>query len=295
MVNTYQISEYIDNISFKESLGMGYDPGEVFEAICNLSSMYNQVLSDAYKENDELKTKVAMLESRGFEQIEISPRVLQFPAPESESERTEKIEEAEEAEEKVTARSLSDKELQRLKRVDLLELLLEQSKENEALKQALKEKDSEMKQLQKKLEDRKIMIEEAGTIAEASFQLNGVLEAAENAAKQYLDNLREMHDRERIEFVKKEEELEQKCLEMLEMTSKRCDELMAEAEQHCDQMLDGTERLCNEREKETEARCTSLEEKTRRDIEKRWDDLAVRVREMYTSRQELMAIKAKRG
>ena len=32
MVNTYQISEYIDNISFKESLGMGYDPGEVFEA-----------------------------------------------------------------------------------------------------------------------------------------------------------------------------------------------------------------------------------------------------------------------
>ena len=294
MVNTYQISEYIDNISFKESLGMGYDPGEVFEAICNLSSMYNQVLSDAYKENDELKTKVAMLESRGFEQVEISPSVLQFPAPEAESERTEDIE-AEEAEEKVTARSLSDKELQRLKRVDLLELLLEQSKENESLKQALKEKDSEMKQLQKKLEDRTIMIEEAGTIAEASFQLNGVLEAAENAAKQYLDNLREMHDRERIEFVKKEEALEQKCLEMLEMTSKRCDELMAEAEQHCDQMLDGTERLCNEREKETEARCTSLEEKTRRDIEKRWDDLAVRVREMYTSRQELMAIKAKRG
>ena len=292
MVNTHQISEYIDNISFKESLGIGYDPGEVFEAICNLSSMYNQVLSDAYKENDELKAKVELLETQAPKAVELSPGVFQFPAPEAQAKG---IEEVEEVEDMVPSRNLSDKELQRLKRVDLLELLLEQSKENESLKQMLKEKDMEMKQLQKKLEDRKIMLEEAGTIAEASFQLNGVLEAAENAAKQYLDNLREMHDRERIEFVKKEEELEQKCLEMLEMTSKRCDELMAEAEQHCDQMLDGTERLCNEREKETEARCTSLEEKTRRDIEKRWDDLAVRVREMYTSRQELMAIKAKRG
>lgn len=289
MVNTYQISEYIDNISFKESLGMGYDPDEVFEAICNLSSMYNQVLSDAYKENDELKTKVAMLEAQGFEQIELSPGVLQFPAPETE------VEEMEEAEDKVPARSLSDKELQRLKRVDLLELLLEQSKENESLKQMLKEKDDEVKQLQKKLVDRKIMLEEAGTIAEASFKLNGVLEAAENAAKQYLDNLQEMHEREQNEFVKKEEELERRCLEMLEQTSRRCDELMAETEQHCDRMLDGTERICSKRERETEERCTSLEEKTRMDIEKRWNDLAVRVRQMYTSRQELRSIKAGRG
>ena len=53
MVNAHQISEYINDISFKESLGIGYNPDEVYEVICNLSSMYNQVLSDAYKENDE--------------------------------------------------------------------------------------------------------------------------------------------------------------------------------------------------------------------------------------------------
>lgn len=289
MVNTYQISEYIDNISFKESLGMGYDPDEVFEAICNLSSMYNQVLSDAYKENDELKTKVAMLETQGFEPIVSNPGVLQFPVSEAEAE------EIEEVEDQVPARSLSDKELQRLKRVDLLELLLEQSKENDSLKRMLKEKDKEMKQLQKKLEDRKIVMKEAGTIAEASFRLNGVLEAAENAAKQYLDNLQDMHDKEHNEFLKKEEELEQRCLEMLELTSKRCDELLDETEQQCDQMLDETERLCSERERKTEERCNSLEEKTQRDIEKRWNDLAVRVREMYTSRQELRSIRARRG
>ena len=283
MVNAHQISEYINDISFKESLGMGYNPDEVYEVICNLSSMYNQVLSEAYKENDELKSKVEMLETCGLKKTELRPEVEQVQVTE------EKVEES------VPTRSLSDKELQRLKRVDLLEMLLEQSKENEALKQKLKEKDQEMKQLQIKVEDRKIAIKEAGSIAEASFQLNGVLEAAENAAKQYLDNLQDMHEKEHSELVKKEEEMERRCLDMLELTSKRCNELLDETEQQCDQMLDETERFCSERERETEEWCNSLEEKTKRDVEKRWNDLAVRVREMYSSRQELRSIRARRG
>lgn len=294
MGNAHQISEYINNISFKESLGMGYNPDEVYEAICNMSSMYNQVLSEAYKENDELKTKVAMLETQGLKSLESRPEVVQVPEPESE------------VEDKVPTRSLSDKELQRLKRVDLLELLLEQSKENESLKQMLKEKDKEMKQLQKKVEGREIIMKEAGSIAEVSFQLNGVFEAAENAAKQYLDNLQAMHDKECYEFLKKEEEMEGRCQEMLELTSKRCDALLDETEQQCEQMLDETEqqceqmldeaeRFCSERERETEDWCNSLEEKTKRDVEKRWNDLAARVREMYSSRQELRSIRARRG
>ena len=135
-----------------------------------------------------------------------------------------------------------------MKRVDLLEMLLAQSKENETLKQKIKEKDDEMKQLQEKVEDRKIILKEAGTIAEASFQLNGVLEAAENAAKQYLDNIQEMHEKERCEFVKNEEAMKKRCLEMFESTSKRCDEL-----------VDETERICNERKQKTEEWCSSLE------------------------------------
>ena len=283
MVNAHQISEYINDISFKESLGMGYNPDEVYEVICNLSSMYNQILSDAYKENDELKTKVERLENRELQKTELRPEEVQVQVSEAE------------VEDGVPARSLSDKELQRLKRIDLLEMLLEQSKENEALKQMLKEKDQEIKQLQKKVEDRKIMINEAGSIAEASFQLNGVLEAAENAAKQYLDNLQDMHEKEHCDLLKKEEEMERRCLEMLDLTSKRCDELLNETEQQCDRMLDETKHFCSERERETEEWCNSLEEKTKRDVEKRWNDLAVRVREMYTSRQELRSIRARRG
>lgn len=73
-------------------------------------------------------------------------------------------------------------ELSKLKRVDLLEVLLSLSKENEELRKQLAE-------AEKKLADREIKIAKAGSMAEAALLLNGVFEAAEAAAAQYLENL----------------------------------------------------------------------------------------------------------
>lgn len=73
-------------------------------------------------------------------------------------------------------------ELSKLKRVDLLEVLLSLSKENEELRKQLAEAEN-------KLADREIKIAKAGSMAEAALLLNGVFEAAEAAAAQYLENL----------------------------------------------------------------------------------------------------------
>ena len=91
---------------------------------------------------------------------------------------------------------LSDKELRRLKRVELLEMLLELSRENEALMLELEEKNRIIEAVNLQLENRKIDLKHAGTIAEASFKLNGVFEAAEKAAEQYLENLQYLCERE---------------------------------------------------------------------------------------------------
>ncbi|MBQ2288872.1 MAG: hypothetical protein II251_09250 [Lachnospiraceae bacterium] len=91
---------------------------------------------------------------------------------------------------------LSDKELRRLKRVELLEMLLELSRENEDLMLELEEKNRIIEALNLQLENRKIDLKHAGTIAEASFKLNGVFEAAEKAAEQYLENLQYLCERE---------------------------------------------------------------------------------------------------
>ena len=82
---------------------------------------------------------------------------------------------------------MTDKELKKLKRVELLEILIELSKENEELQRQLKEANE-------KLESREIAISQSGSIAEAALKLNGVFEAAEKAAKQYLENLKRVSD-----------------------------------------------------------------------------------------------------
>ena len=82
---------------------------------------------------------------------------------------------------------MTEKELRKLKRIEILELLLEQSRENERLKEQLAE-------MNKKLEDKEIAIKESGSIAEAALKLNGIFEAAQKAADQYLENLKNQID-----------------------------------------------------------------------------------------------------
>ena len=80
---------------------------------------------------------------------------------------------------------MTDRELRKLSRAELLELLLEESRENERLRAQLQE-------MNEKLADRAIRIERAGSIAEAALQFNGVFQAAEEAAAQYLENVRRL-------------------------------------------------------------------------------------------------------
>ena len=78
---------------------------------------------------------------------------------------------------------MTDKELRKLRRGELLEMLLEQTKENEALKNRIAD-------LEARIDSREIVIKESGSIAEAALKLNGVFEAAQKAAEQYLENIR---------------------------------------------------------------------------------------------------------
>lgn len=107
---------------------------------------------------------------------------------------------------------MTDRELQKLKRVELLQLLLEQSRELDALRQ-------ELAQARRELEVRELRLQEAGSIAEASMQLNGVFEAAQRAADQYLESIRYQS-----------EHMDEKCAAMEEAARLRCDQMLKEAE-----------------------------------------------------------------
>lgn len=80
---------------------------------------------------------------------------------------------------------MTDKELKRLSRSELLEMLIAQIEENQKLNRHLA-------QAREALQNRQISLESAGSIAEAALRLSGVFEAADRAAQQYLDSVRAM-------------------------------------------------------------------------------------------------------
>ena len=80
---------------------------------------------------------------------------------------------------------MTDKQLRKLSKIELLELLTAQKEENDEL---LKE----VEELKAKLAERTILIQESGSIAEAALKLNEVFEAAQRAADQYVDNVKRL-------------------------------------------------------------------------------------------------------
>ena len=78
---------------------------------------------------------------------------------------------------------MTDNRLKKMSRIELLELLVEQMEENERLKK-------EIDKLKGELEDKRLIIENSGSIAEAALRLNKVFEAADEAARQYLEGVK---------------------------------------------------------------------------------------------------------
>ncbi len=113
---------------------------------------------------------------------------------------------------------MTNQELKRLRRAELLEMLLAQVEENRKLKDRLEE-------LQAQLDDRRITLDKAGSIAQAALQLNGVFQSAEAAAVQYLDNIRRLCG-----------EQEAKCRRMEAAARERAAAIRTEAEAYSRQV-----------------------------------------------------------
>lgn len=90
---------------------------------------------------------------------------------------------------------MDDRELRKLNRQELMEMLLELSKENDRLKEQLDV-------MQKELQSKKIKINEAGNIAEASLGINRVFEAAHASAVQYIANIQLLEKQKQAELYK---------------------------------------------------------------------------------------------
>ena len=103
---------------------------------------------------------------------------------------------------------MTERDLRKLNRTDLLELLLQQSREMDQLRQELEDAKHQLSQ-------RVLVMDQAGSLAEAALQLNGVFSAAENACAQYMDSIKHLSGRQEVVCRQMELETRQKCDKML--------------------------------------------------------------------------------
>lgn len=154
-----------------------------------------------------------------------------------------------------------NKELRKMKRVDLLDIMVIQSKENDYLKIQLDEALAE-------LEERKIQIKEAGSIAEAALQLNGVFEAAEKAGSQYLENIARLS-----------EEKETINARIIEESERKVAELMAETQAKCEKL-----------ERDTKIKCEGMVLQAEKESQEYWDKVSEKLESFYKEHEEIKDI-----
>ena len=107
---------------------------------------------------------------------------------------------------------MTDKEFKRLSRSQLIDIIYQlQLKQEELI--------ADNKKLSKALADRRLRISKAGNIAEATLEIHNVMQATQDAASHYLEEIRIMW-----------KETEEKCRRLLEKAQKDADDIIAKAQ-----------------------------------------------------------------
>lgn len=147
---------------------------------------------------------------------------------------------------------MTEKELRKLKRSDLLEIMMEQAEEIEKQRE-------ELEKAREQLRERKLKLETSGSIAEASLAINNVIESAQTAADEYLASIRENQAASEREM----EQAQKQAEEMIREARERAEEIEAEAKLRMEEMVsEGIERRMKERE-EPEPKKSGIRERIR--------------------------------
>ena len=122
------------------------------------------------------------------------------------------------------------------------------------------------------LQDRQLSVEKAGSIAEAALQLNGVFEAAQAAAQQYLDNIKQ-----------RSEQMEAVCAQR----EAACAQREAESKEKIDQQLREAAQAAQRMEESTRRRCMAMEAEAKQKSEAYWSEVSSRLESFYQEHKAL--------
>ena len=114
---------------------------------------------------------------------------------------------------------MTDKEFKRLSRSQLIDIIYQlQLKQDELT--------AENERLLQALDDKRLRVSKAGNIAEAALEIHNVMQAAQEAAEHYVEEIKTRVDREYQRILK---EAEDKAAAIVEKAQQEADEMIAQA------------------------------------------------------------------
>ncbi len=133
---------------------------------------------------------------------------------------------------------MADRELRRLSRLELIDIIYQLRLKNLELEQRLNENSE-------KLSERTIAVANAGSIADAALALNGVFEAAQSAADQYLLSLKSA-------YANMETQIQE--------TKEQCEQWLSEAAAEAENIRDSAEKESAEKLAAADGECKRIYE-----------------------------------
>ncbi len=135
---------------------------------------------------------------------------------------------------------MTDKEFRHMSRGNLIEIIYQYQQREQALQ-------AQVVSLTEELSDRRIKINNAGSLAEAVLSLNHVMESAQAAADQYLDEIRSAH----ADVAAREKEI-------IDAANRKADEIVQQAQVEASTLRKQADAECSELREEAEAVCVTM-------------------------------------
>ena len=115
---------------------------------------------------------------------------------------------------------MTDKEFKRLSRVQLIDIIYQfQLKQDELT--------AENEKLKKALADKRILVSNAGNLAEAALEIHNVMQTAQSAAEHYLEEVQRRVDKEYLAIMK---EAKEEAAALIMKAKKKASAIVAQAE-----------------------------------------------------------------
>ena len=173
-------------------------------------------------------------------------------------------------------------EMKKLSRKELLQLAAEESAQIRILQEHLEIAENE-------LHKREININEAGSIAEASMKLSDVFEAAQEACRLYTDNIQRLSERQESICAEIEKETKEKAAAYEAEVISRCERLEKDTKEACEKLDMDTKAACEKLEKDTKTSCEKMVETAKAEAKAYWDELSQKLEDFYQAHAGLQA------